>query len=129
MGLDQYAYATTRALDQPVDFPDFEEDELIAQWRKHPNLEGWMADLYFQRGGKGEESAYVGQSFNCCTVALTLEDLDNLEREVINESLPETSGFFFGESLPEDKELDLEFIKVAREAIHQGKCVYYTSWW
>lgn len=41
--------------------------------------------------------------------------------------LPKTSGFFFGESCPEDKLHDLRFIKTARQAIRDGYPVY-TSW-
>jgi hypothetical protein len=40
-----------------------------------------------------------------------------------------TTGFFFGESRPEEKQDDLDFIQKARAAIADGKKVFYTSWW
>ena len=58
-----------------------------------------------------------------------LAEADRLEPEVRNNTLPHTVGFFFGESLPEDREVDLLFIARAREALARGLKVYYTSWW
>jgi hypothetical protein len=57
--------------------------------------------------------------------------LDNLEEDIKDGNLPDTSGFFFGESSNNDEEndYDLEFVSKAREAIKEGKTVYYTSWW
>jgi hypothetical protein len=99
-----------------------EKDEEIFYWRKHPNLHGWMENLYYEKGGDADV-------FNCVEVDLTMEDLDNLEEDVENDNLPYTEGFFFGESSPEDKENDLEFIRKSREALEDGYEVYYTSWW
>lgn len=125
MGLDQYAYAVAaKYVTKPVDFeiPEKARREELAYWRKHPNLQGWMRELYIQKGG-GD------QDFNCVPVQITEEDLDALERDVLAEDLPETSGFFFGSSRPEDKDDDLAFIHKAREALRAGKAVYYSSWW
>ena len=55
-------------------------------WRKHPNLHGWMQDLYYAKGGTAE-------SFNCVPVQLTAEDLDRLETAVRTGTLPDTTGF------------------------------------
>jgi len=62
---------------------------------------------------------------------LTLEDLDYLEKDLKNQLLPETTGFFFGNNPPDDESLedDLKFISLAREAIEAGDAVYYDSWW
>lgn len=122
MGLDQYAMRRKGALPDAVDFPSREDDEEIAYWRKHPNLQGWMEELYRSKGGKSD-------AFNCDNVAITAEDLDLLEDAVIRDALPHTSGFFFGASMPEDREDDLAFIRAAREVIASGDSVYYTSWW
>lgn len=121
MGLDMYASTTTETLDSEVDFKPEEVSDLH-YWRKHPDLHGWMEELYYRKGGKSD-------CFNCVTVALTLEDLDRLEKVVRNRELPETSGFFFGQSCNEDLEGDLEFIAKARTAIADGKIVFYDSWW
>jgi hypothetical protein len=81
-----------------------------------------MADLYYQKGGKDE--------FNCQEVELTLEDLDDLERTLDGEELPETAGFFFGENSDDYyAEQDREFILAARNNIRDGYKVVYTSWW
>jgi hypothetical protein len=120
MGLDMYAFATSENI-PAVDFDDPPDCEDIAYWRKHPNLHGWMEQLYRKKGGKRE--------FNCANVRLDPEDLNALETAVRNDTLPLTGGFFFGESRPKEKILDLKFLQKAREAITSGKAVFYTSWW
>lgn len=126
-----FAYRTKVQLSNPVDFQDevYMSDEKnestnseIMYWRKHPNLHGWMEDLYFEKGGKSD-------CFNCVPVELTLEDLERLEKDVIDGNLPHTSGFFFGESEDSINPKDLEFIKLAKEAIAEGDQVFYDSWW
>jgi hypothetical protein len=125
MGLDMYAYARRGEIEKEVDFDSQEDDFEIHYWRKHPNLHGWMHELYSDRGGEDPQ-------FNCSAVKLTIEDLDELEEAVRTRKLPETSGFFFGASDPEsEREMnyDLEFIEKARDHINEGASVYYTSWW
>jgi hypothetical protein len=123
MGLDMNAFATKAKPETEVDFStkNFEETELH-YWRKHPNLHGWMESLYYEKGGKAD-------SFNCVPVVLDSEDLDNLEYDIKEGNLPDTSGFFFGNSSGDEDNDDLEFVAKAREAIADGKTVYYTSWW
>lgn len=120
-----YAFKTKKGLiNEEVDFeaPNDTPSDELHYWRKHPNLHGWMEDLYREKGGKEDV-------FNCVNVKLDEEDIDRLEEDIKDENLPFTQGFFFGESQPEDKEDDLEFIRKAREAITEGYDVYYTSWW
>jgi len=93
----------------------------IAYWRKHPDLHGWMENLYREKGGRE-------QSFNGDLVVLTLADLDRLEEDILRKNLPKTSGFFFGES-GEISLKDLEFILEARKAIQEGDTVFYDSGW
>jgi len=93
----------------------------IAYWRKHPDLHGWMENLYREKGGRE-------QSFNGDLVVLTLKDLDRLEEDILRKNLPKTSGFFFGES-GEISLKDLEFILEARKAIQEGDTVFYDSSW
>ena len=123
MGLDMYAYSTKAKPTTEVDFStkNFEVEE-IHYWRKHPNLHGWMQNLYDAKGG-------TESNFNGDCVVLDSEDLDNLEQDIKDGNLPDTSGFFFGQSQPDEDEDDLLFVKEAREAIANGKTVYYTSWW
>lgn len=125
MGLDQYAEAFVPVdnIEELVYDGEYREEhaEFIQSWRKHPNLQGWMKSLFIMKGGEG--------SFNCVPVELTLSDLGMLEDVVNKGKLPSTSGFFFGDDADDDyKERDLEFIKNAREAIANGKVVYYWSW-
>jgi hypothetical protein len=120
MGLDMYAYITL----EPVEKYGFEQPEdadEIHYWRKHPNLHGWMEQLYRSKGGVG--------SFNCVTVRIDEADLIALEDAVKNDRLPQTVGFFFGTSRSEEKEDDLKFVYAAREALRDGYTVFYSSWW
>lgn len=125
MGLDMYAQKVKKGvITESVDFEvaeNVEQDELH-YWRKHPNLHGWMENLYRRKGGQADV-------FNCVNVQLTNEDLNALEKVVKRNALPPTQGFFFGSSSPEDKEGDLQFIQEARRAIDDGFDVFYTSWW
>ena len=123
MGLDMYAFATKAKPNKEVDFStnNFQPEE-IHYWRKHPNLHGWMQNLYDMKGGTSD-------SFNGDCVVLDSEDLDNLEADIKEGNLPDTSGFFFGNSNGEENEDDLKFIEEARRAIADGLTVYYTSWW
>ena len=123
MGLDQYATAHKGEPATDDEGYTYYEDSMdLAYWRKHPNLQGWMQELYYEKGGEGE--------FNCVDVELTLEDLDALEESLDDEALPETVGFFFGADADDHyAEQDREFIREARAAIKQGYTVVYSSWW
>ena len=137
MGLDQYAYASSE-----IKSADREE---IGYWRKHNRLQGWMEQLWEDKGRPYFDSLTnpLGD-FNCQPVELTLSDLEQLEAHVEGKTLPETGGFFFGNDSysweDEDgkpfedgdyyyKEEDLKFISLARDALERGKKVFYDSWW
>ena len=118
MGLDQYASIRLDTKDEDGNWDQIE----LAEWRKHPHLQGFMKNLYIEKGGTEE--------FNCVDVELTLEDIDALEACVAGGELPETGGFFFGDdSSDRYKETDLEFCADAREALANGETVVYSSWW
>lgn len=122
MGLDMYAYRTKVKPETETDFEAGDNGTEIAYWRKHPNLHGWMEELYYSKGGKAE-------SFNCVNVELTLSDLRLLKETIENNQLPETGGFFFGQTDGSEVEEDLEFVNNAIKAIEEGDTIYYTSWW
>ena len=124
MGLDMYAFSTKAKPKTEVDFEtnNFDPQELH-YWRKHPNLHGWMHELYLRKGGDTQSD------FNGDCVVLTEFDLEILEEDIKNNNLPNTSGFFFGNSNGEEDEDDLKFVEEARKAIAEGLTVYYTSWW
>lgn len=123
MGLDQFAFA----------IDNNGEKEELAYWRKHPNLQGWMENLWESKGKPGlpeDHTSDMMGDFNCVPVELTHDDLDALEEDITNGSLPSTAGFFFGSDSDDYyKEKDLEFIQKAREALDAGLVVEYNSWW
>jgi hypothetical protein len=130
MGLDMYAFRV-RAEDALGDFEIAKTDdesrvecEEIMYWRKHHDLHGWMEQLYRAKGGTKE-------SFNCVPVRLTMEDLQDLEKDVLADNLPQTQGFFFGDNPPDEESMlhDMEFISKAKVAIARGDAIYYDSWW
>lgn len=121
MGLDMYAKTTAQRL-PAVDFEPPEDTQDLYYWRKHPDLHGWFERLYERKGGKNPD-------FNCATLRLDLADLAQLEGVVLRRELPTTTGFFFGQSSPEDMADDLEFIVKARAAIRDGLTVFYYAWW
>ena len=125
MGLDMYAFAVSKrdAIGEFEMAQDCEKEELH-YWRKHHDLHGWMENLYRDKGGDA-------QSFNCIPVELTVDDLDNLQQAILDDALPRTQGFFFGDNPPDLESMrdDLMFVQKCRIAIKEGKVVYYDSWW
>ena len=143
MGLDQYAYVAAKSgqQDEFYEGAEFNQDTRefenktttkpreIMYWRKHPNLQGWMEALWLRKGGSNEGSEW-GTNFNGVELELTYEDLEELERAVVHEQLPSTSGFFFGDDADEYyREQDLQFIKEAKAEIFCGLKVFYNSSW
>ena len=127
MGLDMYAFTVNADSvgDGVVDVAlDVDTATEIFYWRKFNALHGWMEDLYRQKRG-------LRHDFNCTTVRLTANDLDRLEMDTGNNKLVPVNGFFFGaqEIDSEDLESVSDFIKVARQALANGKAVFYDSWW
>jgi hypothetical protein len=122
VGLDQFAYAAAKA---DTDWDSGNRQE-IAYWRKHPNLQGWMEQLWRSRN----TDPSVDPTFNGVELELIWEDLDLLEEDVKNGRLPATRGFFFGDGSDEYyRETDLKFIKEARAEIFTGLKVFYNSSW
>lgn len=122
MGLDQFAYSINSS----------GEKEELAYWRKHPNLQGWMSDLWEEKGkpGCGDDEGDIVGDFNCIPVQLTREDIEDLEDAIQNNILPKTVGFFFGNDSDDHyREQDLEFVAKAKNALDKGLTVYYDSWW
>lgn len=132
MGLDQYQYAYAAAK-SVTEERTFAEQVEIAYWRKHPNLQGWMEQLWKEKNPdaivSSDESTW-GSIFNGVELELTWEDLDRLEADIKANQLPHTTGFFFGS--PSDdyyREQDLEFVRKARAEIFTGLKVFYNSSW
>jgi hypothetical protein len=140
MGLDMYAYVAEkegqqREFYESAEFDDNAKDFVnktvekpreIAYWRKHPNLHGWMEQLWKSRNGGNGDSA----TFNGIELELTWEDLEILELDIMSGTLPSTSGFFFGNEADEHyKEQDLKFVRDARAELFCGLKVFYNSSW
>jgi hypothetical protein len=144
-----YAYVAARA-GQQIEFydgaewdadlkehrnPNVNKPREIAYWRKHPNLHGWMAQLWLGRENNelrdaGNFILKLPGNFNGIELELTAEDLDNLEYDVQNDRLPATSGFFFGDGADDYyKPSDLKFIQEARAEMFLGLKVFYNSSW
>jgi hypothetical protein len=122
MGLDQYAYCRAK---KKGSYGDSRE---IAYWRKHPNLQGWMEQLWIKRNP--DYNPEGNNMFNGVELELTWEDLAELERAVIHDQLPQTKGFFFGEDSDDYyKQSVLEFVRNARAEIFLGLKVFYNSSW
>jgi len=124
MGLDQYAYFCSRdnfSGNKEVDFNHVDVAHEFFYWRKHPNLHGWMQNLYIVKGGQEP-------SFNCSKLRLNEHDIDELEAAVKADKLPQTSGFFFGTSSDQKNIETLEFIKLARQHLADGMVIYYYGW-
>lgn len=126
MGLDQYAYAAAKA-------GNWDNSKELAYWRKHPNLQGWMEARWIEKlaaqGIKPEDSPW-GSSFNGVELELTIEDLEDLERDIRGQKLPTTQGFFFGNNSDNHYfEQDIAFIYEAKADILCGLKVFYNSSW
>jgi hypothetical protein len=139
MGLDQYAYVATRSGQQQEyydtwnDEEDHGDDSLkprkIANWRKHPNLQGWMEQLWLKKNPDIDPNNR-DVLFNGVELELTWNDLEELEQDVQNRQLPPTQGFFFGNNADEYYyKADLEFIKKAKAELFLGLKVFYNSSW
>ena len=126
MGLDMYAFIVDadKVGDKVTDVALGDDATEICYWRKFNALHGWMENLYRLKYGTKE-------SFNCATLRLDARDLDCLEMDTGNNKLVPINGFFFGaqEIYPEDLESVADFVKLARQAISDGKAVFYDSWW
>jgi hypothetical protein len=143
MGLDMYAYSANKAGAQTEYWDNGEIDKTsgdfkstctkpkeLMYWRKHPNLHGWMENLWQRKGrpGLGPDSDY--QAFNGIELELTWEDLMELEYDIAHKALPSTQGFFFGDDSDDYyKKQDQEFIKEAKADLLCGLKVFYNSSW
>lgn len=94
----------------------------LGYWRKHPNLHGFVVQTFAD--GVDE----------CQDIPLTLENLETILEATEGDRLPCTTGFFFGQSYPEQKP---DTIKILNEAIEwlkenearPGRRVFYRASW
>ena len=143
MGLDMYAYA------RPPRKRNSDDDVSICDWRKHNRLQGWMENLWENKGRPNwkpseDENDFSGD-FNSVELQLTRADLYDLKDDILEMNLPESDGFFWGsdsytwdnegkgtEEIQDDyyyKEHDLDFIEEAHKMLDKGYRVFYTCWY
>lgn len=122
MGLDMYATIQTNE-EEPSAIEEF-------GWRKHAKLHEFMENLFRQEGGTGD--------FNCVPLKLSISDLQELRKQIVNDDLPVSEGgCFFGheyqdEKAENSKEYDLSFCTKAIEQLLTNPddiSVVYDSWW
>jgi hypothetical protein len=121
MSLDQYVYKCSGEpainICGELQYPNV--TKLKEWWGRH-DIEGWMADLFYSKGGQGE--------FNCKQVYLEEIDLLWLLDAIVGNKLP--SAFCHSKEVyDEEKEDDLKFIAEALTALAEGFTLYYLSWW
>jgi hypothetical protein len=94
----------------------------LGYWRYHPNLHGYIVNKFAD--GVDE----------CQEIDLPLKSLEQLLKAVEADKLPATSGFFFGESSSEYKQMSIEIIegaikwlKTKEEGIARS-VIYRASW-
>jgi hypothetical protein len=125
MGLDMYLTGTKifRGGGRPTKRGQ-KKGELIdlGYWRKHPNLHGYIVEHF--AGGKDE----------CQEIGLHSDDLRQIIEAIEAEELPETSGFFFGNSDGTEKENDLQIFRQALAWLEEPEgnvwryVAYQASW-
>ena len=101
----------------------------VCYWRKHSDLNGYMEDLYYERGGD--------KDFNCEPLLLEKEDVECIildHKKHLDETnefeIGKSSGFFWGETTKENWEQSLEdFEQLLKETDWENSTVYYHCWW
>lgn len=155
MGLDMYAFTTSKDV-MDKDFLEADDNSAFKKldreffyWRKFYELDNWMKDLFYEKGGIGE--------FNCAAVKLTRKDIDklsydsnigvlsNLVEDVSIENIDNEKvvkflqkdfwssdiKYFNNTQLPlyEMKDL-ISFIRKGYNILKdENICLYYTNWW
>ena len=108
MGLDQWAFAIKG--DEKIE---------LQTWRKHADLQGFMEQIWMDRGGRGD--------FNCVDLKLTIDNLTELQSK--HKNLPTATGFFWGASTDYKVEQTEHFINEAMRLHSEGWEIIYSSWW
>lgn len=95
----------------------------IHYWRKHSNLNGFLTELYYKKGGEGE--------FNCRNLFLTRKDVKAIiEFESKGEEQEEHSGFFWGQSTQEDRENSIKvFTNILENFDFEKDDLIYSCWY
>ena len=77
--------------------------------------------------GKTLYQSWWEKVFNCESVGLSLDELDQLEK--VHDDLPFVDGFFWGTTDQYHIQATKEFIALARKKLKEGYEISYYSWW
>jgi len=94
----------------------------LGYWRKHPNLHGYIV------------RTFAGGDDSCQQIRLSANDLRKIIAAVEARELPETTGFFFGQSDGTEWREDVTIFTHAvnwleTEEPNQWRSVYYQASW
>jgi hypothetical protein len=127
MGLDMYLVGDKFLRGEKQEEDGYPVDTKLLDlgyWRKHPNLHGYIVNTF----ANGEDK--------CQKIELDADDLREIVKAVKEGDLPETTGFFFGESEDSARQraVDTDIIERAiswLEAKDEGswRSVYYQASW
>jgi hypothetical protein len=130
MGLDMYLYGEKFlwTLDNRDKHPREDGYKIrsrtlsLGYWRKHPNLHGYIV----QNFAKGVDE--------CQQIDLDETSIEKIIDAVARDDLPDTTGFFFGETDGSEREETLRIFKAALEwlrAKEDGvfRSVFYRASW
>ena len=104
----------------------------VFYWRKTPSVHEWFRQLSIKKEIIDEDS-----TFNQIQVPITLQDIKDFEKDLLNKNMDyEVTGFFFGsDSDMDDEEFEFymkentESIRLMKKALKKGRKIHYTSWW
>lgn len=94
----------------------------LGYWRKHPNLHGYIVNTFAE--GVDE----------CQEITLSAENIETVIQAVKEGKLPETSGFFFGNTDGTETEEDLRILTAAlawlqtKDERISKSIIYRASW-
>ena len=127
MGLDAWACEVDEKdfkndvgpLPEEVRHPDF------AYWRKHHELEKWMSNLYYEKGGK--------DWFNLKYVKLSKKDIQQLYKALLRHDLIDDPGKkyepYYIMGLAEDLKFIAKALSILNDPDKKDHCIIYYSWW
>lgn len=111
---------------------DTSNDQEVAYWRKHADLNEYFTQLYYQK----TPPEYQVTEFNCVNLILTKDDLLDLIQKILRELAdPGTEfevgeGFFWGETRREDWLNTLDQLNTIMETTDfEQETIYYSCWY
>ena len=125
MGLDMYMLS--RFGYETDDHKNQYNEEEVAYWRKHPDLHRFFEEEWLKLP---ENKGKTWEHFNGQYFKMTPELIERTMFRVSMRALPKSDGgFFFGESLNnrEEMQMDLQQLDRVKTLIEEGNEVFYYS--